>query len=75
MKICEDLGGWVPSRKWQLKIWAEWPDKPVKICEDLWKSEKKLWVKIVSKSCGLKIFEIVEIREDSEGLVRNCNLS
>ena len=33
---------------------------------------KILWVKIVSKSCGLKI---VEIREDSEGLVRNCNLS
>ena len=47
------------------KIEAEWQDKPVKICEDLWKSVKILWVKIVSKSCGLKI---VEIREDSEGL-------
>ena len=56
----------------KVKIEAEWQDKPVKICEDLWKSVKILWVKIVSKICGLKI---VEIREDSEGLVRNCNLS
>ena len=51
MKICEDLGGWVPSRKWQSKIEAEWQDKTVKICKDLWKSVKILWVKIVRKSC------------------------
>ena len=32
------------------KIEAEWQDKPVKICEDLWRSVKILWVKIVRRN-------------------------